>query len=214
VIQLSRDDPFPVYIDRESKSLVSVMKGCYVTPFMPALFTRNRHLIDDILMDATWKIIRVYVASILMLSICHFGIPVMLDLGSREDKALSETFYTILKDHFHINLNGYRVVSDQGTTLCVVCIDHEKQQFLCLRHFLVSVKRKMWSHEAGTLIHCRVRDDFQQVWTEYAPRFAEALQNPSCPVQCHSEKLSPRLVWRWMGVLLSSQIKRSGDRYR
>jgi hypothetical protein len=29
VIPRRRDDPFPVYIDRESRSLISVMKGCY-----------------------------------------------------------------------------------------------------------------------------------------------------------------------------------------
>jgi hypothetical protein len=94
---------------------------------MPELFTRNQHLIDGILMDATWKIIRVSVASILMLSICNVGIPVMLAIGPKEDKAVYETFCTILQDHFNINLNGYRAVSDQRTALRAVCIDHENQ---------------------------------------------------------------------------------------
>jgi hypothetical protein len=91
-------------------------------------------------MDATWKIIRVSVASILMLSICNVGIPVMLAIGPKEDKAFYEIFYAILRDHFNINLNGYRAVSDQGTALCAVCIGHENQQFLCLCQFSVSLK--------------------------------------------------------------------------
>jgi hypothetical protein len=113
-----------------------------MAPSMPALSTQNQHLIDGISMDATWKIIRVSVASILMLSICNIGIPVMLAIGPKEDKALSETFYTILRGHFNINLNGDLAVSEQGTALRAGCIDHENQQFLCLRHFLVSLKRK------------------------------------------------------------------------
>jgi hypothetical protein len=76
-------------------------------------------------MDAIWTIIRVSAASILMLSICNVGIPVMLAIGPKEDKTFDETFDAILQDHFNINLNGYRAVSDQGTTLCAVCINHE-----------------------------------------------------------------------------------------
>jgi uncharacterized membrane protein len=142
VIPHSQHDPFPIDIDRECKSLVSVIKGCCVTPFMLALFTRNQHLLNGILMDATWKIITVSIASILMLSICNVGISVMLTIGPKENKALYETFYTILQDHFNINLNGYRAVSDQATALGAVCMDHENQRFLCLCHFLVSLHRK------------------------------------------------------------------------
>jgi hypothetical protein len=39
----------------------------------------------------------------------------------------------------------------------------------------------MWSYEAGTLIRCRARDSFQGVCIKYAPRFAEALQDPASP---------------------------------
>jgi hypothetical protein len=59
-----------------------------MTPFMSALFTRNQRLIDGILMDATWKIVRVSVASILMFSICNVRIPVILAIGLKEDKVL------------------------------------------------------------------------------------------------------------------------------
>jgi hypothetical protein len=128
---------------------------------MPALFTRNLHLIDGILTDATWKIIRVSVASVLVLSIWNVGIPVMLAIDPKQDNILYEAFYMILEDHFNVNLNGYRAASDEGTALCAVCIDHKNKQFLHPRHVLVSLKQKMWNHETGTLIRCRVRDDFQ-----------------------------------------------------
>jgi hypothetical protein len=55
-----------------------------------------------------------------------------------------------LLELFNIDITGYRVVSDQGSPLPTVCGLHEKPQFLCLRHFLVSLKRKMSSQKAGT----------------------------------------------------------------
>jgi hypothetical protein len=190
VIPHSRDDPFRVYIDRESISLVSVIKGCDVIPFMPALFTRNQHLIDGMLMDATWKIIRVSVASIFILSMCNVGIPVMLGIGPKEDKVFYETFHTILQDDFNINLNSYCAGSDQGITLRAVCICHENQPFLCLRHFPVSLKRKIWNHEAGTLIRCRVRDGFQRVCTAFCGSLAR-----SSLAQCSAIRKNSRQEW-------------------
>jgi hypothetical protein len=64
----------------------------------------------------------------------------MLAIGPKEDKTLYDTFQIILQDHCNISLNGYRAVSYQGTTLRAVCIGHKNQHFLCLRHFLVSLK--------------------------------------------------------------------------
>jgi hypothetical protein len=116
---------------------------------MPALFTRNQHLLDGVWMDAAWKIIRVSVAFILMLSICNVGMPVMLAIGPKEDKAVYETFCAILQDHFNVNLNGYRAVSDQRTVLRAVCIGQENQQALSLRHFLVSLKREYGGVKQG-----------------------------------------------------------------
>jgi hypothetical protein len=46
-------------------------------------------------------------------AIGNVRIPVMLAIDPKEDKDFCETFFTILYDHFYINLNGYRAVSDQ-----------------------------------------------------------------------------------------------------
>jgi hypothetical protein len=51
------DDPFPVYLDRDSGCFMSILSGCYVTPYVYTLFRWNADLIDGLLMDATWKII-------------------------------------------------------------------------------------------------------------------------------------------------------------
>jgi hypothetical protein len=179
VMSHQRGDPFPVYLDRGSRALVSVVKGCSVSPYAEALFRQNAKLIDGLLMDATWKIIRNCVASILMLSIMNVGVPVALAIGPKEDKSLSETFYSTLLNLFGVDLGSYCVVSDEGAALRAVCASHSNRHFLCLRHFLVSLKHKLWSQEVGNLIRCRVATDLHELCAQYEPRFAAAVQDPS-----------------------------------
>jgi hypothetical protein len=124
------------------------------------------------------------------LDICNAGIPVMLAIGSKEDKNLYKIFYTTLQDHFNINLNGYRADSDQGATLHAVCIDYENQQFLCLRHLRVSLKGKMWGDEAGILVHCRARADSQRVCTALCGSLAR-----SSLAQCSATRKNSRPDW-------------------
>jgi hypothetical protein len=183
-------DPFPVYLDRGTGSLMSVLSGCYITPYAQALFLRNAELIDGLLMDATWKILRSCVSSILMVSISNVGIPVALALGPKEDRFLYELFYVTLREVFDIDLDHWRVVSDQGTALCSVCQHHQNDQFLCLRHFLRSLKHRMWSEEIGNLIRCRAPDDFERLCAEYQTRFSSALDiGPTSPEARRLRKL-------------------------
>jgi hypothetical protein len=153
------------------------------------MLNRNRAFIDGLLMDATWKIIRNAVTSILMVSIFNVGIPVALAVGPREDKALYEIFHKIFAEEFGITLNGLRVVSDRGSALQAICTSHDNDQFFCLRHFLVSLKLRMWSEEIGNLIRCRVVGDYGRLCAEYEPRFAEAITDPNSPQGKHLLKM-------------------------
>jgi hypothetical protein len=169
---------------------MSVLAGWYISPYAQALFTRNTEVIDGLLMDATWKIIPNGVSSILMLSISNVGIPVALAIGRKEDRAHYETFHTVLHEVLGIGLQGWKVVSDQGTALRSVCRQHRNEQFLCLRHFLVSLTRNVWSEEIGNLIRCGVSQDFDCLCAEYEPRFLQALEAGSgSPVAKRLRKL-------------------------
>jgi hypothetical protein len=98
-------DAFPVIIDRPSRSVSSVLRGCYVTPHAQALLTRNATLIDDILLDTTFKII---------------GIALALAFGPTEDSALYETFSKPFQ-----RLGGQNLVNTAscpiGAAHCVPC---------------------------------------------------------------------------------------------
>jgi hypothetical protein len=133
-------------------------------------------------MDATWKIIRSCVASILMLSIANVAIPVTLAIGRKEDRVLYGLFHNVVREELGISLEDYRGVSDQGSASRAVCNRHRNEQFFCLRHFLVSLKLNVWSDEIGNLVRCRVLLDCQRLCTTYEIRFAEALLSPQSPV--------------------------------
>jgi hypothetical protein len=61
-------------------------------------------------MDTTWRVISLYVASILTVVIVNVGIAIALSFGLTEDSSLYDAFYTILKTYLisvcrHLLLN-------------------------------------------------------------------------------------------------------------
>jgi hypothetical protein len=50
-------EPFLVMVDRPGQTLLSVVKGCYVTLDAKGLFRNSAAVIDGLLLDATFKII-------------------------------------------------------------------------------------------------------------------------------------------------------------
>jgi hypothetical protein len=77
-------DSFLAIVDRPSRALSSVLRGCYVMPH------------DGLSLDATFKIIRHAVASILILSTSNAGIPLALAFRPTGDSELYETFYNVM----------------------------------------------------------------------------------------------------------------------
>jgi hypothetical protein len=115
---------------------------------------------------------------------------VALAVGRKADRAFYQTFRTVLHEVLGIGLQGWNVVSDRGTTLRSVYRQRRNEQFLCLRHFLVSLKRKVWSEEIGNLIRCGVSQDFDCLRAEYEPRLLQALEAGSgSPVAKRPRKL-------------------------
>jgi hypothetical protein len=97
-----------------------------------------------------------------------------LAFGPVEDFNLYETFHRVFKQLLGIDLNGYRVVCDQGSALRAVCKEHKNPQFFCLHHVLVNLTRKRFSEEVGNLVSCRVREDYDRLCAVYTPTFAAA----------------------------------------
>jgi hypothetical protein len=128
-----------------------------------------------------------------MLSICNVGVPAATGVGPKENKQLYDVLYAIFQEFCQISLDGRHVVSDQETALHAICQDHANWQFLCLRRFLVSLKRRVWNEEVGNLIRCRDREDFSRLCAEYEPRFRQPLEDPEAAEGTRSVKLLERV---------------------
>jgi hypothetical protein len=147
-------DPFPVFVDGTSRTSLNGVRQSYITPFADALFTGNMNLLEDILIDATFKIIRRCVASILMICIANVEVPVVLSSARA------------------ISLERYHVVCDQGTALHSVYDAHHNARLVCLSHLLVSLKTRSFTDEVGNLVRYRVAADFGPLGAVCASIFA------------------------------------------
>jgi hypothetical protein len=98
----------------------SILKECYVTAFACSLLRDSAEVVAGLLMDTTWTIIRLCVASILTV-VGNVGIPVALSFGPAENKNLYDPFYTTFKSLFNRDLSVDIFESDQGPALRSIC---------------------------------------------------------------------------------------------
>lgn len=151
----------------------SIINGIYIAPYSESLFLANQSDIDGILMDTTWKVISKYVTSILMAESHNVGIPVAFVFGKAEDKELYSIFIDKFNEILNVNLKNYYVESDQGSALKSVCDSFNKTHFACLRHYKVSLKSRIFSHELGILVSCRSQHEFEFLKKAYEERLRE-----------------------------------------
>jgi hypothetical protein len=121
-------------------------------------------------MNTTWRIIRLYVASILTVVIGNVEIRVALSFGPTEDTALYNTFYLTFRSLLSLALSPYILESDQGSALRAICSKYHNRHLTCLRHLLVSLGRKSLAWEIGNLVRCQT--DFERLKRLYEQIFA------------------------------------------
>jgi hypothetical protein len=80
-----------------------------VAPFVCSLLRDHASIIAGILMDITWPVIRLYVASILTVAARNVGIPIALSFGPAENAELYDGFYSIFRSLFNLDLSTYVV---------------------------------------------------------------------------------------------------------
>jgi hypothetical protein len=123
-------------------------------------------------MDTTWRIIRLYVASILTVVIGNLEIQIAFSFGPVKDTRLYDTFYTTLRELFDFDLSAYIIEFDQGSALRAICTKCQNAHLMCLRHLLVALGRGLFADEIGNLVRCRCDTDFERVKVLYEQLFA------------------------------------------
>lgn len=69
-----------------------------MSPWARSLFVDNRKMIDGIILDMTWRILRPYVSAVLKVCIRNVGVPVAVSFGPSESTELYQKFYDLFRD--------------------------------------------------------------------------------------------------------------------
>jgi hypothetical protein len=152
----------------------SIVSGTWVHPRAPAILENNR--IDGLIMDTTFRVIRLYHTAVLVAVSHNVGIPLAIAFGAQETVALYQRFYTFF-DKVQINLRTYILESDQGRALISIGADHPRHLF-CLHHVLRSLSDGCgrFAPLVGNLIRARSQKELDVFFEDYTPDFLQVCE--------------------------------------
>ena len=159
------------FIERNERKYY-ILGGIYISPFSKSLLN-DCGKINGIQLDTTWKIIPMYVTSILMSCTLNTGIPLGFAFGSGEDKQLYSKHFDAFKKATGIDLSHFVIQSDQGSALKAICEEKNVVHLACLRHLLVSLKFNEFSYCAGILVKCASLLDLNKALASFAEDFTK-----------------------------------------
>jgi hypothetical protein len=116
----------------------AILSGYWVHGKAPSILTTDNQ-IDGLIMDTTFKVLRLYYTAILVAVSHNVGIPLAFSFGSHENIALYDSFYTAFSS-LGIDLRQYILESDQGSALKSVGQRHPRHLF-CVHHVLKSLDK-------------------------------------------------------------------------
>ena len=147
-----------------------IVGGVYISPLSKVIL-QNEDKIKGLLLDTTWKVMPVYVTSIIMGCSMNIGIPLGFAFGSGEDKLLYEQHFNAFAAQTGISLSKYVIESDQGSALKAVCQEKCAAHLACLRHLLVSLRFSAFSFAVSEIIKCASQYDFDNALKTFAIEF-------------------------------------------
>ena len=102
--------------------------GIYISPFAKAIITSG-DCIKGLLLDTTWKIMPMYVTSIIMASSMNVGIPLGFSFGSGEDKTLYQRHFAAFSEQLGVDISKFVTESDQES-VCLQFVTKNLQNIL------------------------------------------------------------------------------------
>ena len=147
-----------------------IIGGVYLSPFAKSIIDSG-DFIKGLLLDTTWKVMPMYVTSIIMGSAMNIGIPLGFAFGSGEDKSLYARHFQAFAEQMGIDLSKLVIESDQGSALEAICNEKFAMHLACLRHLLVSLRFSAFSYAAGELVKCTSLLDFNNALTTFNDKF-------------------------------------------
>lgn len=160
-----------VQISHEGKRYY-VLGGVYISPLAKSILQAG-DTIKGILLDTTWRVMPMYVTSIIMGASMNIGIPLGFSFGSTEDKKLYEKHFAAFEEQTGINLAKFTIESDQGSALKSICEEKFVTHLACLRHLLVSLHYSAYSYAIKKMIECASIVDLHKAFSTFSTTFSE-----------------------------------------
>lgn len=193
-----------------------VIRGCYLSPFAKSIINDNFNLIDGLIFDGTFKILKHYVTCIIMAVSHNTSIPLGFTFSPFEDSYLYKNIFQTFLEIANIDLSNFVIESDQGDELLSVCKKYHCKHLCCQRHLSLNLLKKKYGFEAYKLISCRCQKDFQLLCNELNKLFIVKSDDLKqlfettlnyVGLTFENDEISVKNTERWEEVSLMERIK-------
>ncbi|KAK8888504.1 hypothetical protein M9Y10_039583 [Tritrichomonas musculus] len=140
-----------------------ILGGTYFSAFASDIIKNPN--VQGLMLDTTWSVFNKYVTSFPTAICSNVGLPVGFQFGLTEDKKIYTDFFNNFKNSQGFPIEEYiRIIeSDQGKSLIAAVEELGLHHLSCLRHFLVSLKRRKYSYQIGNLVSATCLKDFNNL---------------------------------------------------
>jgi hypothetical protein len=159
----------------EDSQELSVVSGCWIHPWAVSMMQQNE--IDGLIMDTTFRVIRLYHTAVLIAVSHNVGIPIGVSFGPKESLDIYDRVYAFFDKH-GVDLRGYVLLSDQGGALRSIGKGRPRH-FFCLHHVLKSFGRNCgrFAPLIGNLIRARSQTELDVFIEIYTPDFLQVCED-------------------------------------
>lgn len=138
-----------------------IIRGCYISPYAQSILKDNFTLIDGIMIDGTFKVLKHYVTCLIVCISFNTSIPIGFSFSPIEDCKLYDSIFKTFLEITGIDISNFIIQSYQGSSLNSICTKYDCKHLICLRHLLDNLKKKKYVFEASKLVSCKCAKDFE-----------------------------------------------------
>lgn len=108
----------------------------------------------------------------MLVSIKNTRIPISYSFGASKTKPLYMRLFSTFQKILHIDLTQYKFLSDQGPAIIELFTNLKIKHYICLRHFLVTLKFSKYSYTITNIIKCCTLQELQNCLMFYSDVFS------------------------------------------
>ena len=157
--------------------IYNIIAGVFIMPQAFEFLSNFDSLIRGFILDTTWRILPLYVTSIITASFYNTSVPIGFAFGHGETKALYTYLLTTIQKEIGYNFEGKIFETDQHSSLRSLCNNFQIKQIFCYKHFLSNLKKSDYSYEIIKLTSCTSQFDFDNLLRLISEHFTNVINN-------------------------------------